>query len=150
MDYYTLIFIIFGFYGYFRFAYAIWKGKNMIKKGNRNVDVRSDKLEFIDFLVGATTLIASLLYKVEGSNVSFFVISMLYGVVLIIKSFRSFLKVLQVNIVTRKIYNYTANSYIIFSIWLLSDIIETKGIGGGLIGILLLYFITYYIIWKAI
>ncbi len=150
MKYYIWICFALGFYGYLRFAYAVWKGKNIIKNAGRNVDSRRDKLGLIDIIAGVTALLMSFIYKVQNFNVSLFVIVTLYGVVLIIKGLKGFSKGLQKNIVSKKVCNYIANSYIIFSIWLLSNVIEAKGIEGGTVAILALYFATYYIIWKIV
>ncbi|WPX09670.1 hypothetical protein [Anaerocellum danielii] len=150
MEYYIWMCFGLGFYGYFKFAYTIWKGKNIIKNVGRNVDSSIDKLRLIDIITGIMALLVSFIYKVQNFNDSLFVIITLYGVVLIIKGLKGFSKGLQKNIVCRKVYNYIANSYIIFSIWLLSSVIEAKGIEGGTIAILALYFATYYIIWKIV
>ncbi len=151
MKYYIYIYFILGFYGYLRFAYMILRGKSIIKKTFYYTDSNRDKLWIVDIIIGVSALLISFTYIAHKNfNKYLLTIGMLYGLVLIIRGLKSLFIRNPNNFILRKLSNYVANSYIIFSIWLLSAVIEMNGIEGGTIVIIGLYFATYYVLWKII
>ncbi|ADQ07512.1 conserved hypothetical protein [Caldicellulosiruptor hydrothermalis 108] len=151
MKYYIYIYFILGFYGYLRFAYMILRGKSIIKKAFYYTNSNRDKLWIVDIIIGVSALLISFTYIAHKNfNKYLLTIGMLYGLVLIIRGLKSLFIRNPNNFILRKLSNYVANSYIIFSIWLLSAVIEMNGIEGGTIVIIGLYFATYYVLWKII
>ncbi|ABP67076.1 hypothetical protein Csac_1476 [Caldicellulosiruptor saccharolyticus DSM 8903] len=142
---------------YFRFLWLFkiclhdFERKKHHKKTFYYTDSNRDKLWIVDIIIGVSALLISFTYIAHKNfNKYLLTIGMLYGLVLIIRGLKSLFIRNPNNFILRKLSNYVANSYIIFSIWLLSAVIEMNGIEGGTIVIIGLYFATYYVLWKII
>ncbi len=149
MHYKILFYLFFGLYGYFRFAIILWKGKKFFSEGKINTKALA-RYELLDLIFGLSSLLFTCFIIINSINrieKSFILISFLYSLSLILRSFRNRLKIAQRTTLYRKIFNYGANLNIVLSAWMLTIVLNFLKIEGEILWVLLLYFGIFIFIW---